>query len=200
MLCRLAALFAQMGHLSCKIINEAEGLPHSTLYRTRFGTITAAYEQIGYQQKSSIEYRTIKRALAERFAEVAAGVMAEIENAGLDPICEQPSGRFRIGSMVFSLFIVRYAHTATRGRAWVIRRRHGFASDQIVAVRMERTNWYPLDYLLLPAARMHPHRINLATRDSSMIDAYRFQSLDALVTAVQRLLSSADHLDPSQKG
>jgi len=196
MLGRLAVLFAQMGHLSCKIINEAEGLPHSTLYRTRFGKLSSAYEQIGYQQKGSSEYRAIKRALADRFAEIAEGVTADIKKAGMAPLAGETASTFKIGSQVFSLFVVRHAHTATKCRAWVIRSSKGFGSDRIIAVRMDRTNWYPLDYLLLPTKLMHPHRINLAIRNFSLFEPYRFQSIDALVTSIGALVASSVELDP----
>lgn len=199
MLGRLAALFGQTGRLSCKIINEAEGLPHSTLYRTRFGTISAAYERIGYVQKTSIEFRTIKRALADRFAEVASSITTALEKAGWSPNYDRRTDELTIGSHSLSLFIVRYAHTAKKDLAWVIRRRKGIAGDQIIAVRMDRTNWYPLDYFLLPARRMHPYRINLAKRDSELLDAYRFQSLDALVVSIGQLVGSTGDLDPGQK-
>jgi hypothetical protein len=114
MLGRLAALFAEVGHLSCKIINEAEGLPHSTLYRTRFGKLSAAYEQIGYQQKGSSEYRAIKRALADRFAEISETVIADIKKAGMSLVAGETANTFMVGNQSFALFVVRYAHTATR--------------------------------------------------------------------------------------
>lgn len=188
MLSRLAALLAKTGQLSCKIINEAEGLPHNALYRARFGKISAAYEQIGYEQKSFVEWRAIKRALADRFVDVAAKVTSEIEKAGLSPIYDEASSTFTIGTTAFSLFVVRYAHTAAKDCASIIRCRKGFATDHIVAVRMDQTNSYPLDYFLLPTNRMHPYRINLTKRDSSLINIYRFQSLDRLVASIRKLV------------
>jgi hypothetical protein len=64
---------------------------------------------------------------------------------------------------------------------------------------MDRTNWYPLDYLLLPTGQMHPHRINLAKRNSSLIDGYRFQTLDDLAAAIQRSIASAGYLNPGKQ-
>jgi len=52
MLERLAGLHQQTGWLSGLIIDEAEDMPSSSVYRHRFGSLVRAYQLIGYENKA----------------------------------------------------------------------------------------------------------------------------------------------------
>lgn len=192
MLSRLAVLLEKRGRLSCRIINEAEGMPHSTLYRHRFGNLAQAYAKIGYcQQGSAFEYREIKRILADRLAAVANKVIEEIERSGQAVALEGVSKTYLIGGkLLVSIFVVRHAHTASGSREWVIQSRSGFPCEQIIAVRMDPANQTPLDYSLLPTEKMHPTRVNLARRRVSSLDPYRHDTLEAMVRSIGLLVAA----------
>jgi DNA invertase Pin-like site-specific DNA recombinase len=194
----LAALLKDKGRLTCRMINEAPRLPHSTFYRLRFGSLIRLFERLGYQRGNAHKYCEIKRALAEKFAAIVANIVAELEKAGLNPVFDKPK-TFTLDNRRFSIFIVRYVHTAAKSRVWLIQSRKGFRSEQIVAVRMDQANFRPLDYLLLPTNRLHPHRISLGRKDANLLDGYRFRSVDALVRSISELVASTGHLDPGHK-
>src|SRR5206468_2949991 len=56
MLSKLACLFSEKGYLTTTAINDAEALPHSTLYRKRFGSLKRAYRLVGCQQEKNFQY------------------------------------------------------------------------------------------------------------------------------------------------
>jgi len=51
LLARLRRLLARRGRVSEEVINRSKGLPNSDAYRRRFGSLSRAYELIGYRLK-----------------------------------------------------------------------------------------------------------------------------------------------------
>ncbi len=58
MLEKLRALLSQHGRISGILIDEADGLPSSTAFRHRFGSLVSAYRLIGYDPQ--IDYSFIE--------------------------------------------------------------------------------------------------------------------------------------------
>jgi DNA invertase Pin-like site-specific DNA recombinase len=63
MLTALQRLLQQRGYLSGLIIDEAEQLPSSSAYQSRFGSLLRAYEMVGYAPDRDYRYIEINRAL-----------------------------------------------------------------------------------------------------------------------------------------
>jgi hypothetical protein len=80
-LSKLARLFEEKGCLTTEMINAAEGLPHSTLYRKRFGSLKRAYELVGYRQDKNFEYFGGRRAVTATIAALAAELKANFQAA-----------------------------------------------------------------------------------------------------------------------
>lgn len=59
----LASLFSERGQLSGLIIDEAEGMPSSSAYRHRFGSLVRAYQLIGFSPARDYRFIEINRAL-----------------------------------------------------------------------------------------------------------------------------------------
>jgi DNA invertase Pin-like site-specific DNA recombinase len=197
MLRLLGALLREKGRLTRKIINEAHGLPHASLYCRRFGSIGQAYERVGYRSRycGNFDYLEIKRSLADRFARIVAEVITEVERAGLSAVFDKETRAFVInGRLTVALFVVRCRHYRDRSPQWLPQSRRGFPSEQIAAVGIDQANLEPMDYFLLPTKDVHTNRLNLGT---SPLNTYRVQSLDALVEAICQVLAakskSQDH-------
>ena len=76
---RLHDLYVQRGRLSALIIDEADTLPPSSLFRTRFGGLLRAYRMIGYTPERDYQYVVINQRLREFHAETVAGIIRQIE-------------------------------------------------------------------------------------------------------------------------
>ena len=101
MLERLAGLHQQTGWLSGLIIDEAEDMPSSSVYRHRFGSLVRAYQLIGYAPAR--DYIEIKRALRDMHPSVIGKVLHEIRELGGDSLlCLNASGQ-RIKASNFRL-------------------------------------------------------------------------------------------------
>jgi hypothetical protein len=62
----LGGLYKRVGVLSGLLIDEQEGMPSSSTYRTRFGGLARAYELVGFVPRRDYRYLEINRALRAR--------------------------------------------------------------------------------------------------------------------------------------
>jgi hypothetical protein len=81
---------------------------------------------------------------------------------------------------------VRCRTTPAGSLRWQIRFDLGLWPDVTVAVRMDEPNQNALDYYILPRIDMTVPRLRLARDNGFWLDAYRFESLDALFGLAER--------------
>jgi hypothetical protein len=68
----LKALYAECGRLSGFIIDQAPALPSAATYIQRFGSLTRAYELVGYHYPRSTEFLEINRRLRQLHPEIVS--------------------------------------------------------------------------------------------------------------------------------
>ena len=151
MLERLAGLHQQTGWLSGLIIDEAEDMPSSSVYRHRFGSLVCAYQLIGYAPARDYRYIEINRALRDMHPSVIGKVMHEIQELGGDIRHDAKTDLLHINDeFTASIVIARFFQTPSGSWRWKIRLDTGLKPDISVAVRMDSTNREARDYYLLP--------------------------------------------------
>ena len=74
----LSSLYRARGYLSGLIIDEAENLPSSTAYISRFGSLLRAYQLVGFTPDRDYRYVEINRALRQMHPSIIATTVAEI--------------------------------------------------------------------------------------------------------------------------
>jgi DNA invertase Pin-like site-specific DNA recombinase len=177
----LRAVLDEEGSLSGLIIDERDGMPSSSLYRHRFGSLLRAYSLIGYAPDRDYRYIEINRHIRESFPGLLAEIVAGLENAGASVICDPVSHLLSINrEFTASIVLARSLETQTGSLRWQIRFDTGLAPDVTVAVRLDRSNERPLDYYILPSIDMNMSRIRMAEDNALSLDAYRFESLNFL--------------------
>ncbi|MGA9849860.1 MAG: recombinase family protein [Roseiarcus sp.] len=182
MLERLAGLHQQTGWLSGLIIDEAEDMPSSSVYRHRFGSLVRAYQLIGYAPARDYRYIEINRALRDMHPSVIGKVMHEIQELGGDIRHDAKTDLLHINDeFTASIVIARFFQTPSGSWRWKIRLDTGLKPDISVAVRMDSTNREARDYYLLPWIDVgQASQLKLAEDNGLYLDAYRFESLDPL--------------------
>ena len=175
----LQVVLDEEGSLSGLIIDERDGMPSSSLYRHRFGSLLRAYSLIGYEPDRDYRYIEINRHIRESFPGLLAEVVAGLENAGASVVWNPVSQLLSInGEFTASIVLARSFETQAGALRWQIRFDTGLAPDVTVAVRLDRSNERPLDYYILPGIDMNASRIRMAEDNSLSLDAYRFESLN----------------------
>jgi DNA invertase Pin-like site-specific DNA recombinase len=177
----LRDLLHDRGYLSGLIIDEAERLPSSCAYQSRFGSLLRAYELVGFTADRDYRYIEINRALRRLHPQIVTDVIAGIESAG-GSVKQEPNTDLLTVNDEFtaSIVVVRCQTTPAGSLRWKIHFDVGLWSDITVAVRMDEPNHSALDYYLLPRIDMTASLLRLAMDNGVSLDAYRFETLEAL--------------------
>lgn len=185
MLDLLRALRKSVGLLSGLIIDEAEGLPSSSAYRTRFGSLLQTYRLIGYTPRRDYCYIEINRRLRALHENVIAAIVESLRDAGCQLSNESKNGLLSVNNEVtLSIVIARCARTHGGSYRWRLRFDAGLQPDVTIAVRMDAENRTPLDYYLLPRIDIAAEKLKLSEENGLALDAYRFDSLDQFVESL----------------
>ncbi len=179
---RLSGLLSQRGQLSGLVIDETEGMPSSSAYRSRFGSLIRAYQLIGYAPARDYRFIEINRALRGMHRTVVDDTIAGIEAAGGEVQCDAVTDLACVNAE-FTASIVIARCLAPRGGAlrWKIRLDAGLRPDITIGVRMDEANAAARDYYLLPWIDLgRVSKLKLAERNGLYLDTYRFDSLDPL--------------------
>jgi DNA invertase Pin-like site-specific DNA recombinase len=193
MLDMIQALYKKEGRLSGLLIDEAESIPSSSVYRRRFGSLPKVYRLIGYKPDHDLEYIEINRQLRRKHAEVVEDVVVNIESLGGTVERGERTDLLLVNrEFSTSVVIARCRKTAEYRFRWHIRLDIGLAPDITVAVRMNHGNKEPLDYYLLPQMDLANLKIGsrglcMAYDNELMLDIYRFEDLKFFFGMAERM-------------
>lgn len=183
----LRGLLEANGFLSGLIIDELDRGPSSSAYSSRFGSLLRAYELVGFTPDRDYQYIEINRTLRRMFPHIVADTIAGIVSAGGQVIKNSATDILKINDeFTASITIVRCRETGAGSLRWIVRFDLGLRPDITIAVRMDRSNKTPLDYYLLPRIDMTGPRVRLAEYNGLSLDAYRFDTLEALFELAAR--------------
>lgn len=188
MLAVLRALLKQSGALSGLIIDEQEGMPSSTAYRSRFGSLLRAYALVGYRPERDFRYIQINQRLRDLYPQIVADVVAGVAAAGGTMAAADSSGLLLVnGELKLSIVIARCKETPGGAYRWRLHFDTGLAPDITIAVRMDAANLRALDYYLFPSIDLVGGRLRLAEENGPSIDTYRFEDLGELFDLAARI-------------
>ena len=179
MIDRLKSLFQKHGKLSGILIDETEGMPSSSVYRSRFHGLVRAYRLVGYTPERDYQYLKINRFLRKMHPQVIDNAIMQIKDLGGFVERDAKTDLLAINQeFSASLVIARCWQTPAGSLRWLIRLDSGLAPDITVALRMDFANKDPLDYYLLPIIDIDMEKLRLAEQNGAHLDTYRFENLD----------------------
>jgi DNA invertase Pin-like site-specific DNA recombinase len=181
MLAHLRALYQARGALSALIIDDTRGMPASSVYRKRFGSLARAYTLLATApipgDRNGSPNETARRVHADVVAQMGAG----IARAGGTVSFDRMTGMYSVnGEFTTSVIVAGCQRTPGGGLRWTLRPPPVAGPHLTTAVRMDPENAGPLDYYLLPGIDMATPRIRLAEENGLFLDTYRFATLDRL--------------------
>ena len=188
---RLRELLKIKGFLSGIVIDEADNMPSSGAYASRFGSLVRAYSLVGFTPDRDYRYIEINRTLRRIHAMAVTDAIAAIEEIG-GAVARDPATDLLTvnGEFTASIVVARCRPTKTGSRRWNIRLDTGLAPDLTVALRMDGANEAVLDYYLLPLPILDTNRIRLAEANGLMLDAFRFETLEHFFAMAERAVIS----------
>lgn len=178
---RLRSLYKNRGILSGLIIDETDGMPSSSVYAFRFGSLIRAYEMVGFTPDRDYRYLEVNRFLRNLHPDIVAQTEKKIAELGGRVVRDTATDLLQVnGEFSVSLVLARcQTHDSGRHR-WKVRFDTSLVPDITVAVRLEQNNQSALDYYLLPRLDFGQPRLSLADQNAVEFESYRFDTLDYL--------------------
>jgi hypothetical protein len=187
MIDELRKLFHQHGKLSGILIDEVEGMPSSSVYRSRFGSLRRAYSLVGYTPERDYSFIEINRALRETHSRQIDEIAAQLAANGARVQGEPSTGVLNINGDFTAMLVIARCHTRPSGRcSWLIRLEQSQDWDLTIAARMTENNSAILDYYLLPRGDELSAKLRLAPDNPLVLDVYRFENLNYLYRLSRR--------------
>lgn len=181
----LRRLGAQTLYLSKLIVEEADNLPSVSSLQKRFGSLAHAFTLAGYPPSRDFSHIEINRRLRAVQDEIVALARAGIERVGGQVRHISGSDILAINDeFTASIAMCRCKKTQSGNLQWQGRR--DTAVDMTILVRMDGSNRHILDYYILPRLEGASPRLLLAERNNTVLDSYRFDSLEPLFTLSAR--------------
>lgn len=184
---RLRSLYQNRGYLSGLIINETDGMPATSIYAHRFGSLLRAYQLVGFTPDRDYCYLETNKFLRRLHPEITNQTESEIISLGGIVRRDAATDLLRINDEFnISLVLARCQTPESGNHRWKVRFDTSLIPDITVAVRLEPSNKGILDYYLLPSLDFGQPRINLAERNTVEFESYRFDSLSYLYGMAER--------------
>jgi hypothetical protein len=175
------------GFLPGFVINEADALPSSGAYQSRFGSLLRAYQLVGFTPDRDYRYIEINKRLRKVHSDIILQTVSGIEDVGGQVQHNDKTDQLTInGEFSASMVISRCAQTGAGAFRWNIRLDTGLSPDVTIVVRMDQANKIPLDYYLLPTSDMTRPNLRLAESNGLSLDAYRFANLEHFFAMAER--------------
>jgi DNA invertase Pin-like site-specific DNA recombinase len=184
---RLRSLYQHRGFLSGLVINESEGMPSSSVYVHRFGSLVRAYQMVGFTPDRDYRYLEINRLLRQMHPELVAQAESRIAELGGNVARDATTDLLWVNREFTVSIVLARCTVYDAGRArWKVRLDTGLHPDVSVVVRLTSSNKEVLDYYLLPHLDFGGPRLNLADQNPVEFESYRFETLDYLYAMAER--------------
>ena len=178
MLVHLRAVLAKYGRISGILIDEMDGLPSSTAFSHRFGTLINAYRLVGYDPGIDFSFVEENRRLRKRHPELVAEVIKQITALGAQAEWNKETELLDVNrEMRVSIVLCRHTETAAGSSRWLIRLDASSRPDVTIAVRMDANNEGIRDYYVLPGLDMTWENLRVAEANGIYLDTYRCDTL-----------------------
>lgn len=183
----LKQVLERHGLLSGIIIDEEEGIPSSSAYRSRFGSLLRAYNLIGFSPKRDYAYLDINRSLRRSYPELISEITSNIEKHDGSVICNPNTDLLIVnGEFSLSVVIARCKQTAAGTNRWKIRLDTSLEPDITIVVRMNSENQKAFDYYILPSIDFSPESLPIREENDFVLDAYRTNDLEFFYSLASR--------------
>jgi DNA invertase Pin-like site-specific DNA recombinase len=144
MLDHLRTLLGREGQLSGLLIDEADGMASSAVYRSRFSSLIRAYELIGYTPDRDYQFIETNRQLRLMHPKVIEDTITRMRQLGGVVTIDTSTDLLNVnGEFTASVVIARCRQTEAGAFRWLIRLDAGLKPDITVAVRMDAINGSP---------------------------------------------------------
>lgn len=188
LLVRLKTLFETKGYLTGFLIDETDGMPSSSQFASRFGSLPRAYTLVGWIPGRDYQFIEINRAIRRQHAGLIATICDQLKQHGAHVLRDPQTDLLTINhEYSASLVLARCRPTYASGHRWMVRFDSVLKPDITIAARLTPGNDTVLDYFLLPALAELGTQLRLSEENPLPLDVYRFQDLEFFSAIAERI-------------
>jgi len=193
MLDRLTVLYRKKGHLSLKLMMMTKGIPHYKTYAQRFGSLAAAFRQVGFEPKPRYCFQETAAKADHLISAVVEDIIAEVERRHISISFLHELRRLTISSTVTaSVTLARVVsdgeHYPGPSPRWEIQRLKYRKSDLVLIIRLDARNSAVKDYFLLPMASLPKTRDGRLRISNRVFGQFRCDTFADLISDLCRRL------------
>jgi hypothetical protein len=184
---RLSALLRQKGRLTVQIMRTAKNVRHPTVYANRFGSLTRAFELVGFKHEPRYRFADATAAIEQTVCSVVDDIIIDLRGRGVNASFLHELYLLTIsGGLTVAIAVARAVSDGiTRSRRWEVRRLKYKKADLTLLIRMNSDNKRIRDYFLMPTAILpltkDRHKLRVSDR---LFSQMRIESLEALLVAL----------------
>ncbi|WP_271566532.1 recombinase family protein [Bradyrhizobium sp. CCBAU 11386] len=193
MLDRLTVLYRKKGHLSLKLMMMTKGIPHYKTYAQRFGSLAAAFRQVGFEPKPRYCFQETAAKADRLISAVVEDIVAEVERRHVSISFLHELRLLTISSTVTaSVTLARVVsdgeHYPGPSPRWEIQRLKYRKSDLVLIIRLDARNSAVKDYFLLPMASLPKTRDGTLRISNRVFGQFRCDTFADLISDLCRRL------------
>ncbi len=166
------------GRLSAEIINRAPQLPSANTVGLRFGSLSRAYEAMGYEPPKQYRHHALQGNLKATCTAIQQELLALLEGHEVTAWSRGP-GTVLLGD--FSSLQILTCRRQLRHKydsGWRINYQRGAQADFVLGVRLNEDLHTVLDFLLVPDLVSLP--LFLRSSHYRIVEPYSYQSLESV--------------------
>lgn len=184
----LRTMYAANGRLSSHLIDNTDGAPSSSIYRSRFKSLIEAYKRAGYDPGRDYGFIQVNRHIRSLFPDLLSGTVEQLRGVGASVAHDGKTDQLRINDEFSAALVMTRCRQTPRGALrWQIMLDQPSVPDITIVARMNAANDHPADYYLLPMIDMEGDRLRLREENGVFLDTYRFDSLKYFVQLTSRV-------------
>ena len=183
----LRRLAGRCGPITAAAIDAADGIPPAATYRSRFGSLLAAYRHADCLPDRNYEYVETNRLLRKKWPTMVSDVQQKLQTVGASVTEDAETGYLLInGEYSASVVLSRCRKTRGGSLRWHAKFDTTLAPDITILARMDSNNRTPADFYLLPIMDIESPRLLLCEENGAYLDTYQFGSLDYFASLAAR--------------
>src|SRR5262249_1930039 len=151
MLKALQRLWRRKGALDADLIDAAKDMPSSTTFTRRFGSLSAAYDLIGFRHRDSsfLAARRTTKGILEKLCEE---ICFRIRAVGATAARGSGPGSLVINGNLSAKVVMTFGRTWPDGQTmWPLSIYPGWKVDIVIIARLDLTQHSILDYYVVPS-------------------------------------------------
>lgn len=189
----LRTLLKQKGFLSIDLINQTAGLPTSTSYINRFGSMRRLYERVGYRPSNDYSYADINKLLRGLHPAIMDQIAAALRAANFE-VEERAEGHLVVDTRhSLSVVMARYRRSRDLPLGWHCIEAKRVPTEFVLFARTDRANAKVVDYYLFPGEKFSELRSRLTVKAAPGLSEYLCADVGAATERLRQLITSREN-------